>query len=135
MGRLPVILSLLLVGLLAVVGIVGLSAIRSLDAPLPLNAPLRFKVPAGASFSHVAADLSAQGVIANPKAWVLYARWKGLAAAVKAGEYEVQPGITARELLTKMVNGQVLLHSFTIVDGWRVQEIPAFRLARQSGDR
>src|SRR6201999_875871 len=52
-----------------------------------------------------------------------YARWKGLAAAVKAGEYEVQPGITARELLTKMVNGQVLLHSFTIVDGWRVQDM------------
>jgi UPF0755 protein len=52
-----------------------------------------------------------------------YARWSGRAAAVKAGEYEITPGITARELLTKMVNGQVLLHSFTIVDGWRVQEM------------
>ena len=61
-----------------------------------------------------------QGMIAHPRIWVLYARWKGLAAAVKAGEYEIQPGTTPRELLTKMVNGQVLLHSFTIVDGWRV---------------
>jgi UPF0755 protein len=46
-----------------------------------------------------------------------------LAAAVKAGEYEIQPGTTPRELLNKMVNGQVLLHSFTIVDGWRVADL------------
>jgi UPF0755 protein len=67
--------------------------------------------------------VASHGVVAQPKAWVLYARWKGLAAAVKAGEYEIQPGTTPRELLTKMVNGQVLLHSFTIVDGWRVQDM------------
>jgi UPF0755 protein len=122
-SRLLIILSLAIVGLLAAAGVVGLSAARSLDVPLPLSAPMRFKVPAGASFSHVAAELSGQGVIAKPKIWVLYARWKGLAAAVKAGEYEFQPGTTPRELLTKMVNGQVLLHSFTIVDGWRVQDM------------
>jgi UPF0755 protein len=67
--------------------------------------------------------LAAQGVIVNPRAWVLYARWSHLASAVKAGEYEIQPGTTPRELLTKMVNGQVLLHSFTVIDGWRVQDM------------
>jgi UPF0755 protein len=97
--------------------------IRSLDTPLRLTAPLRFKVPSGASFARVASDLGKQGVVANPRIWTLYARFKGLAPAVKAGEYEIQPGTTPRELLTKMVNGQVLLHSFTIVDGWRVQDL------------
>lgn len=97
--------------------------VRSLDMPLRVSMPLRFKVPSGTSFSHVAAELAAQGVVAQPKAWILYARWKGLASAVKAGEYEIQPGTTPRELLIKMVNGQVLLHSFTIVDGWRVQDL------------
>jgi len=98
-------------------------SLRSLDTPLRLTAPLRFKVPAGASFAHVASDLAAQGVVAHPRVWTLYARLKGLAPAVKAGEYEIQPGTTPGELLTKMVNGQVLLHSFTIVDGWRVQDL------------
>jgi len=97
--------------------------IRSLDTPLRLTAPLRFKVAPGASFARVAGDLGKQGVVANPRIWTLYARFKGLAPAVKAGEYEIQPGTTPRELLTKMVNGQVLLHSFTIVDGWRVQDL------------
>jgi UPF0755 protein len=97
--------------------------IRTLDTPLRITAPLRFKVPSGASFAHVAGDLGKQGVVANPRVWTLYARLKGLAPAVKAGEYEIQPGTTPRELLMKMVNGQVLLHSFTIVDGWRVQDL------------
>ena len=86
---------------------------------------MRFKVVPGASFARVASELAAGGAIVNPRVWVLYARWSGLAPAVKAGEYEIQPGITPRELLIKMVNGQVLLHSFTIVDGWRVQEMLA----------
>jgi UPF0755 protein len=97
--------------------------VRSLDEPLRAAAPVRFKVIPGASFARVAAELAAQGVIANPRAWVVFARYSHLAPAVKAGEYEIQPGTTPRELLTKMVNGQVLLHSFTIVDGWRVQDM------------
>ena len=97
--------------------------VRTLDEPLRVAAPVRFKVTPGASFSRVAAELAAQGVIASPRAWIVFARIQGLAPAVKAGEYEIQPGTTPRELLTKMVNGQVLLHSFTIVDGWRVQDM------------
>ena len=97
--------------------------IHSLDEPTRLAAPVRFKVVPGASLGRVAAELAAEGVVVNPRAWVLYARWSHLASAVKAGEYEIQPGTTPRELLTKMVNGQVLLHSFTIIDGWRVQDM------------
>jgi UPF0755 protein len=114
------ILVLLLGGLAAAV--IGIGA-RSLDEPLRISSALRFKVPPGASFARVAGDLGAQGVIAQPRAWALFARWKGLAPLIKAGEYEVQPGTTPRELLMKMVAGQVLLHSFTIVDGWRVADM------------
>ena len=107
----------------ALAGAAFWSALKSLDEPLRLTAPLRFKVPAGARFGHVAADLASHGVVPQPRAWVLYARWKGLASAIKAGEYEIEPGTTPRALLDKMVSGQVLLHSFTIVDGWRVQDL------------
>jgi len=101
------------------------TGIHSLDEPVPLAEPLRFKVASGWRFARVATELAAQGVLTRPRAWVLYARWAHLATAVKAGEYEIQPGTTPRELLTKMVSGQVLLHSFTIIDGWRVQDLLA----------
>lgn len=97
--------------------------VRSLDEPVHLAEPLRFRVMPGASFGRIAAELKSRGVVRQPRAWVLYARWTGLASGVKAGEYDIQPGITPRELLAKMVSGQVVLHSFTIVDGWRVQDM------------
>lgn len=119
--RVSMALAVLLLGAAAATAL--WSGMRSLDTPLLLKAPMRFKVVPGASFAHVATELAMQGIVAQPRAWILYARWRGLAPAVKAGEYEIQPGTTPRELLTKMVNGQVLLHSFTIVDGWRVQDL------------
>ncbi len=111
------------VGLLVALGVVISLRVRSLDQPVTVSAALRYRVPSGASFSHIASGLAAEGVLQQPKIWTWYARFKGLAGSVKAGEYEIQPGITPRELLNKMVSGQVLLHSFTIVDGWRVQDM------------
>ena len=122
--RILAVAAVLLLALAITVALVS-AGLRSLDEPLNVSAPLRFKVMPGSRFARVAADLGERGVIREPRVWVLYARWKGLASAIKAGEYEIEPGATPRSLLSKMVNGQVLLHSFTIVDGWRVQDMLA----------
>ena len=94
---------LLGVSLLAMGAAAVWRGVRSLDEPLRVAAPLKFKVMPGASFARIAAELASRGVVGNPRAWVLYARWSGAAPAVKAGEYEIQPGATPRELLQKMV--------------------------------
>jgi UPF0755 protein len=88
-----------------IAGIVAWIAVRSLDQPLHLAVPIRYKVVPGVRFARVAADLGAQGVVTYPRAWVLLARFKGQAAAVKAGEYVIEPGLTPRSLLAKMVKG------------------------------
>ncbi len=121
-----VLLSAVFVALAAAAaGLIVRRAVASLDEPLKVSAPLRFKVAPGSRFNRVAAELGAQGVVEQPRTWVLYARWRGLASAIKAGEYEIDPGTTARSLLEKLVTGQVVLHSFTIVDGWRAQDMLA----------
>jgi UPF0755 protein len=99
--------------------------LRSVDAPVNVAAPVRIKVPVGWRLSRLATDLAARGIVVRPRAWVLFARWKGAANLIKAGEYEIEPGTTPRQLLDKIVNGQVLLHSLTIVDGWRVADVLA----------
>jgi UPF0755 protein len=118
-------LVVIVVALLAAAAAFLRRELASLDEPLHVSAPTRFKVAPGTTFAHIAADLKARGVVSSPRAWVWYARWSNLAASVKAGEYAIDPGATPRTLLTKMVNGQVVLHSFTIVDGWRVEEMLA----------
>jgi UPF0755 protein len=116
---------LVLLSLLAAAGAEIWLNLRSLDEPLQVAAPLTFNVPAGSRLAQVTGTLAAQGVLARPRALVLYARWKGIASAIKAGEYQIEPGVTPRDLLDKLVTGQVLLHSLTIVDGWRVQDMLA----------
>jgi UPF0755 protein len=122
---LRILSGLFLLVLLAAAGVEIWLNFRSLDQPLQVAAALTFKVPAGSRLSHVAGTLAARGVLARPRALVLYAHWKGVASAIKAGEYEIEPGATPRVLLDKLVTGQVLLHSLTIVDGWRVHDLLA----------
>jgi UPF0755 protein len=122
---LRILLGLVLLSLLAAAGAEIWLNLRSLDEPLQVAAPLTFKVPQGSRLAQVTGTLAARGVLARPRALVLYARWKGIASAIKAGEYEIDPGVTPRDLLDKLVTGQVLLHSLTIVDGWRVQDLLA----------
>lgn len=124
LGRVLVV-AVVLAAALAAAGVIVKRALHSLDEPLNVSAPLRFRVAAGSRFSRVAAELGARGIVEQPRTWVLYARSKGLAAAIKAGEYEIDPGATPRSLLEKLVSGQVVLHSFTIVDGWRAQDMLA----------
>jgi cell division protein YceG involved in septum cleavage len=76
--RISVALVLLL---LLAAGAVIWNGARSLDAPLNLHDTLRFRVSPGMSFARLATELAAQGVVAQPKAWILYARWMGLASA------------------------------------------------------
>ncbi len=98
-------------------------ALQSLDQPLQVAAAMRYKVPAGTNLGHVAADLHARGILRSPRAWVWFARREGVASSIKAGEYQLEPGLTPRDLLGRMVRGEVVFFTFTIVDGWRVQDM------------
>ena len=104
-------------------GIGARAALATLDQPSALTSPLIYQVPAHAKFAQVAAELNTRGVIAHPRIWRWYARWQGKASSIKAGEYSIAPGITPRRLLEQLIQGQVVLHAFTIVDGWQVREL------------
>ena len=117
----------ILVGAVAALAILAAAGIRwglqTLDQPAALSRELIYQVPVHARFAQVAADLQTKGVVEHPRIWALYARWRGQAAQIKAGEYAITPGTTPRRLLQQLIEGQVVLHSFTIVDGWQVREL------------
>ncbi len=112
--------------LVALAGLAGFGVrwgLQTLDQPAGMSGELVYRVPAHARFAQVAEELRAKGVIAHPRIWTLYARWRGQASQIKAGEYAIAADATPRTLLQQLIEGQVLLHSFTIVDGWQVREL------------
>jgi UPF0755 protein len=76
-----------------------------------------FEVPRGASLRSVASALSSRGLLDEPQVWVAWVRLTRRDGVLKAGEYQLQPGLTPRSLLTLLSSGQVLLHSITFIEG------------------
>lgn len=95
-----------------------------LDAPITtLSAATAFEVPRGASLRAVANALHARGVLDRPRVWSAWARLTNRAGALKAGEYELRPGMTPRQLLELLNSGEVILHSITFIEGATFRDV------------
>lgn len=82
-----------------------------------LTQPVIFEVSRGSSLRTVAADLHQRGLLDQPQIWTLWARATRRSAALKAGEYQLRPGVTPEALLRQLGSGAVLLHSITFIEG------------------
>jgi UPF0755 protein len=98
---------------------------RALSAPERSGAAVIFEVPAGASLRTVAAQLEAQGAIRDARAFAWLARLEDKDAGLHVGEYEIAPGLSARDVLALLSEGRVRLHGVTIPEGLRIEEIAA----------
>lgn len=119
------LLGLLAAGLLVfAAGYVGFE--RWMDRPMAVGeAPLTIDIPVGQPFAATTRDLAARGVLDHPDWLRAYARLTGADARVKAGEYEVAPGTTPRELLRLFESGAVVRHAVTFVEGWTFRSLRA----------
>lgn len=89
------------------------------SSPLPIaEAGYRHTITPGTSLKHIAEDLNQAGILPHPVYFTWLARSEGKAQAIKAGEYQFAEGMTPVQLLDRVSSGEVLLHSFTIVEGW-----------------
>jgi UPF0755 protein len=99
---------------------------RSLRAELPIPAEGAWlEVSSGTPLRRVTAELAQRNLLEHPLLLDVYARWRGDATRIRAGEYQLLPGLTPRSLVDKLVSGQVYLHQLTIVEGWRFADLLA----------
>lgn len=117
---------------------------KMLDARLPIIRPTPVEIDSGSTLATVLDRLAARGLLGSvrtPLYLRAYARFTGDEGRIKAGEYELQPGLTPRGLLDLFVSGKVKLHELVIVEGWSfaqalqaVHDAPALKhtLARAS---
>jgi len=83
-------------------------------------------VERGDSLPRVVARLREAGVQEGHRLeWQLLARQLGAAGRIQVGEYALEPGITPRQLLEQLRDGDVIGHRFTIVEGWNIRELRA----------
>lgn len=76
-----------------------------------------FLIPAGSSLTSVAADLEEAGLITSADGFLLSARLFGSSDPIQAGEFELSPGMTQREMLAMFQSGDVIRRFITIPEG------------------
>lgn len=101
-----------------------IAANRWLDTPIALDPDgRRIDVPVGQPFAHTAQDLAGIGLVDHPRLFAAYARLRGTDSRVRAGEYQVPPGTTPRQLLALLESGAVVRRSITVVEGWTFRDL------------
>lgn len=96
--------------------------------PVPageVSTPVRFAVQRGESFSSVARRLGELDLVAHPGVLEFYAWVRGWDRKVKAGTYEITRGQTPKDILRKLVSGDVFRMAVTIPEGFMLTQIAA----------
>ncbi len=80
----------------------------------------------------VAHAVAKAGVDVQPEILYLWFRISGQDRQIKAGSYELEPGLTPHRLLAKLTRGEEALRAVTLVEGWNFRQ---FRAALQKEDQ
>ncbi len=96
---------------------------NALSAPARAGGPLIFEVPRGAAFREVAAGLEAIGAVRDARAFSWLARVEKKDGQLRAGEYQIPPGLSAHRVLELLVEGRVRLHRVVVPEGLTLVEI------------
>lgn len=87
------------------------------------DSALTYKLEPGANLTHVVRDLAQRGILDQPRYLLMYARLQGNADRIGAGEYRISAGTTPVEFYQQLVEGKVVQHALTIVEGWTFRQM------------
>ena len=99
---------------------------QSLNSPLNAADGETINIAPGTPLASVVTELAERGVIPSPLLVSAYARWSGDATRIHAGEYSLTGELTPLTMLDKFRQGDVVMHTLTIVEGWRYDELVAY---------
>jgi UPF0755 protein len=123
-------LGCLLLIVLIIVGTGWLTIHRNCTGPGPARHPTTVVVPEGSTLAAAARELEKVGAVRSTTGFLRFARHFGSSAPIKAGEYEVAPHMSARDVLTLLQSGHTVQRLITIPEG--MPSIEVFeRLARE----
>lgn len=100
-------------------GLWGWQGLESLEADAGLEEPMLYVVPRGTSFNAVASDLEELGLVDKALWLKLLARVEPELTAIRAGEYEFHPGMSARDMVLLMVSGKTKIRTVQFIEGRR----------------
>ncbi|NLJ33720.1 MAG: endolytic transglycosylase MltG [Firmicutes bacterium] len=116
-----------IVGLLLAL-ILTLGGAKELIEPVMVEgtaAPVRVTIASGSTGGDIAQLLAAEGLIKSEFFFNLLIRWQGVAGELQAGEYELCPTMSPREIIRQLLEGNIVQDQVpvTIPEGYTVLQM------------
>ncbi|QEA40150.1 endolytic transglycosylase MltG [Pistricoccus aurantiacus] len=123
-----------LVGLAILVAIAVFAAYQywqhRLDAPIALETAQIYEVPEGAGYHRVVDELVTRGILEHRWPYQVLLRLESQSIpALRAGEFQLEPGMSGRELIALLGSNRVVTYTLTVPEGWTFRQMRE-RLAR-----
>jgi UPF0755 protein len=96
---------------------------------LPEDQSIRIEIPEGATAQQIGQDLQSAGLIRSLTAWNLWTRLQTLQnreGSFQAGVYQLSPTDSLETIANTIWQGQVMQLSFTIPEGWSMQQMAEY---------
>jgi UPF0755 protein len=93
-----------------------------INSPLQLENDYLIEVASGSTFNRLVTRLADADITEHAFDMRLYGRLSGRADEIKAGEYLLNPGMTHKEFLGKLVAGDIITHQVILVEGWTLAQ-------------
>lgn len=91
---------------------------------LPLKAsPVQFSIKPGSSLRSASQQMVEAGVLRSALPFEMLTRVLGEPTNIKAGNYEVEKGLTPLDLMNKLTRGNYTAVAITFVEGWNFRQV------------
>jgi len=87
------------------------------------NEPRNITVAKGTSMRGFADHLVAEELLEEPWSFRFWARYRGLSASLKTGEYLIPSNATMSDLLLLVTSGKVIDYPVTFIEGWSFKQL------------
>ena len=96
---------------------------RQLEPVDPQGLPRLFTVSRGATLAGICQQLERAGLVRDARLTQWLGRLDGRAASLRAGEYELSPASTPREILAHLSEGPMKTYEVVLPEGLRAEEV------------
>lgn len=94
------------------------------NRPLSSNAKdVNLIIEPGMSFKEASQQLSERGLIKEKLLWEIFGRFSGATNSIKAGEYTLSTSLTPVQLLNKLIKGDTIQFTLTVIEGWTFKQL------------
>ena len=94
------------------------------NKPLSSNdAEVQLVIEPGMNFKQITQQLVANGLVSEILPWNIFGRISGASNSIKAGEYTLKRNLSPVQLLNKLIKGETIQFSLTVIEGWTFNQL------------